>query len=167
METPPTASLSRPLPRKDRMRLALEYQGNRRLRSLGTLLYRLTKGRIAPSGRDVLLLTTRGRVSGRAHTVLIQAFPDGANMVIAATNSGRPSDPDWFRNLEAKPTARVEIKGRMLPVRAEPLSPEESAAFWPRILRAAPSYARYREATGRAIPLVRLVPIGSEVGVLP
>jgi hypothetical protein len=42
-------------------------------------------------------------------------------------------------------------------VRAEQLSAEEAAAFWARILRRAPSYARYLKATARAIPLVRLV----------
>lgn len=160
---PPSTNLSR----KDKLLLLLEREGNRRLRSLGTVLYRLTGGRFAPRDRDVLLLTTRGRKSGREHTVLLQSFPDGENMVVVAANSGRPSHPDWFLNLEAAPTARVEIKDRTLRVRAEQLSAEEVAALWPRILRRGPTYARYRKATGRAIPLVRLVPIGSDEGASP
>jgi hypothetical protein len=48
--------------------------------------------------------------------------------------------------------------GRTLAVRAEQLSTEEAAAFWPRVLQAAPDYARYPRRTSRAIPLMRLVP---------
>jgi len=160
-------SQSANLSRKDRMLLFLEREGNRRLRSLGTGLYRLTGGRFTPRNRDVLLLTTSGRKSGREHTVLLQSFRDGANMVIVAANSGRSSHPDCFHNLKPTPTPQVEIMDRTLRVRAEELSAEEAEAFWPRILRRAPSYARYRKATGRTIPLVRLVPLGSDEGASP
>lgn len=167
METPGAPTTAPPLSRKDRMLLSLEREGNRRLRSVGTVLYRLTKGRIAPGSRDVLLLTTRGRRSGREHTVLLQAFRDGANLVVVAANSGRPSHPDWFHNLMVAPTARIEIMDRTLWARAEPLSDGEAAAFWPGILRCAPSYSRYRRATGRPIPLVRLVPVEPDEGASP
>lgn len=161
MKMSDTKALSTNLSRKDRALLFLEREGNKRLRGLGTSLYRLTGGRFAPRDRDVLLLTTRGRKSGREHTVLLQSFRDSEDMVVVAANSGRPSHPDWYHNLQATPTARVEIMDQTLRVRAEELSADEAAALWPRILRRAPSYARYRKATSRPIPLVRLVPIGS------
>jgi len=167
MKTSDTKSPPSNLSYKDRMVLLLEREGNKRLRSLGTSLYRLTAGRFAPRNRDVLLLTTRGRKSGQEYTVLLQFFWDGANMVVVAANSGRPFHPDWLHNLKATPMARVEVRDRTLRVRAEQLSDEERAAFWPCILRRAPSYARYRKATSRIIPLVRLVPIGSGEGALP
>jgi deazaflavin-dependent oxidoreductase (nitroreductase family) len=144
----------------------LEHEGNKRLRGLGTALYRLTRGRFTPSDRDVLLLTTRGRKSGREHTVMLQGFRDGANLVLAAVNAGRPSNPDWFRNLATTPEATVELKGRTFRVRAEQLSAEEVACWWPRVLLRAPTYELFLKARGRAIPLVRLVPIGSGEGAL-
>jgi deazaflavin-dependent oxidoreductase (nitroreductase family) len=147
----------------DRLRMWLEREGNKRLRSLGTALYRLTRGRITPRHRHVVLLTTRGRKSGREHTVLLQAFPDGPageSLVLVAANSGKPTQPDWFHNLQADPTARVEIMGRTVPMRAAQVSGDEAAALWPRILRHAPTYVLYRKATDRVIPLVRLVPVG-------
>src|SRR5215211_4213845 len=158
METAGTRSPSANLSRRDRVVLFLEYEGNKRLRKLGTVLYRLTGGRFAPRDRDVILLTTRGRKSGREHTVLLQAFRDGENMVVVAANSGRNSHPDWLYNLQAAPTARVEIKDRTLRVRAEELSAEEAAAFWRRVLQVAPDYARYPRGTNRRIPMIRLVP---------
>ena len=167
-EVAATKSPSTSLSRKDRALLLLELEGNRRLRSLGTLLYRLTGGRLTPRDRDVVILTTRGRKSGREHTILLQYFRDGEkNMVVVAANSGRSTHPDRFFNLKVEPMARVEIMGRKLRVHAEELSAEEAAAFCPRVLRRAPTYARYRKATDRTIPLVRLVPIGPGEGALP
>jgi deazaflavin-dependent oxidoreductase (nitroreductase family) len=111
-----------------------------------------------------VLLTTRGRKSGREHSVLLQSFPEGENMVLVAANSGKPTQPDWFLNLKADPTARVEFMGRTLRMRAEQLPEDEAAALWPRILRHAPTYVMYRKATDRVIPLMRLVPVGQREG---
>lgn len=143
---------------KERVVLSLNYELDKRLGGLGVSLYRLTGGRIARKV-DVLILTTRGRRSGKTRTVLLQFFRDGANLVIVAANSGRSSHPGWFYNLKATPTARVQVMNRILQVRAEELSADEATAFWPRVLRVAPTYVRYQQATSRPIPLVRLVPI--------
>ena len=80
-----------------------------------------------------------------------------AAVLTAAANDGGSSHPSWYHNLKATPAARVEIMGRTLAVRAEDMSTDEAAAFWPRLLRRAPSYERYQRATSRAFPLVRLV----------
>ncbi len=42
----------------------------------------------------------------------VQYFPDGADLVVVAANSGMPSPPAWYLNLRAHPRARVEIPGR-------------------------------------------------------
>ncbi len=145
----------------DKIDLYLEYELNKRSRGLGVGLYRLTGGRIVRLAKaDVLLLTTRGRRSGKARTVLLQFFRDGANLVIVAANSGRSSHPDWFYNLKTTPAAQVQVMDSILQVHAEELSAEEATAFWPYILRVAPANARYQKATSRPIPLVRLVPVG-------
>lgn len=52
----------------------------------------------------------------------------------------------------------VEVGDRTLDVRAEELSADEAAAFWPRLLQVAPDYARYPKRTSRRIRLMRLVP---------
>ena len=150
---------TRSLSLKDKVALYLNYELDKRLGGLGVGLYRLTGGRIARKV-DVLILTTRGRRSGKTRTVLLQFFRDGANLVIVAANSGRSSHPGWFYNLKATPTARVQVMDRTVQVHAEELSTDEAIAFWPRILRVAPTYARYQKATSRPIPLVRLVPVG-------
>jgi deazaflavin-dependent oxidoreductase (nitroreductase family) len=80
-------------------------------------------------------------------------------MIVVAANSGLPTHPGWYFNLTAHPQAHVEVEGRTLDVRAEQLSPEEAAAFWPRVLDTAPEYAKYPRRTARVIPLVRLIPL--------
>src|SRR6266516_5713733 len=142
---------------KEKVVLSLNYELDKRLGGLGVGLYRLTGGRIARKV-DVLILTTRGRRTGKTRTVLLQFFRDGTNMVIVAANSGRSSHPGWFYNLRATPTVRVQVMDRILQVHPEELSAEETTAFWPRILHVAPSYARYQQTNSRPIQLVRLVP---------
>ena len=126
------------LSRTERLALIVEYEGNKRLRRLGTALYRRSSGRIARRGRDVLLLTTRGRRSGREHTVLLQFFPDRDGLVVVAANSGRRALPDWYRNLMAGPPSTVEVGGRRRRVRPVEIGADEAAVIWPRILRRAP-----------------------------
>jgi len=157
-------SLRRPqqpvgLSRKERVGLWIHRESDKRMTTVGVALYRMTKGRITPKNVDALLLTTLGRKSGKERTVILQFFRDGDDLVLAAANDGGPSHPSWYYNLKANPTARVEIMGRGVAVRAEELSTDEAAAFWPRLLRRAPSYERYQRAASRAIPLVRLVPV--------
>lgn len=140
----------------DRVVLTIEHHGNKWLRPLGAYLFRRTQGRIAPGEREVLLLTTTGRRSGRPHTVLVQSFRAGDDRVLVAANSGRPTDPDWYRNLLHTPEGLVETQGRTFPVHAQIIAADEAARLWPAILAQAPTYARYRGATSRTIPLVRL-----------
>ncbi len=157
---PPVAPALRALSRRERVGLVVGRGLDKWLTPLGTWLYRRTKGRITgPWHVDALLLTTRGRLSGRQRTVVLQFFRDGNAMIVAAANDGGASHPGWYFNLRAEPAARVEVMGRELAVHAEELPAEEAAAWWQRILIRAPSYERYTRATTRSFPIMRLVPV--------
>ena len=154
------ASPDRRLSRRERIGLFVGRGMDKRLNPLGRWLYRRTRGGITrPWKVDALLLTTRGRRSGRERTVVLQFFRDGDAMIVAAANDGGTSHPGWYFNLAADPAARVEVMGRAIAVRAEELSPDEAAAWWQRILERAPTYERYTRATTRRIPIVRLVAV--------
>ncbi len=76
-------------------------------------IMRRTKGALADAWKvDALLLTTRGRRSGRARTVALQFFPDGDAMILTAANDGGAAHPGWSFNLRDEPVARVEVKGQ-------------------------------------------------------
>ncbi|MCU0483704.1 MAG: nitroreductase family deazaflavin-dependent oxidoreductase [Chloroflexi bacterium] len=133
---------------------------DRWLSPLGVWVYRRTRGAITgPWKVDALLLTTRGRRSGKERTVVLQFFPDDEAMIVAAANDGGQSHPGWYFNLASDPAARVQVLGRSISVRAEALPPGEAAAWWQRIVRRSPDYERYARATSRSIPIVRLVPV--------
>jgi len=147
-----------PLPLMERIKTRIEHAVDTRSVRFAMWLLRRTKGRIVrPWHRQVLVLTTRGRKSGLERSVPVQFFPDGDDMIVVAANSGLPTPPGWYFNLTANPQARVEVRDRTVQVRAEELSADEAAAFWPRVLQVAPDYAKYRQRTSRRIPLIRLV----------
>jgi hypothetical protein len=91
-----TASPADPEPgrrisRKQRVGLFLHRGLDKWLSPFGVLVYRRTKGGITrPWKVDALLLTTRGRRSGRERTVILQFLPDGDAMIVAA---------DWWRRI--------------------------------------------------------------------
>jgi deazaflavin-dependent oxidoreductase (nitroreductase family) len=151
--------------RRRRLSARVEHELDARSVGVAAWLLRRTRGRVARLyRRKVLVLTTTGRRSGLPRTVVVQFFPDGEDLVVVAANSGLDRHPAWYLNLMADPSARVEVDGRSLAVRAEQLTPAEAAERWPQVLEAAPDYARFPERTDRSIPLVRLVPVD---GALP
>jgi deazaflavin-dependent oxidoreductase (nitroreductase family) len=147
--------------RRERVALTVHRALDRYLSPLGVLAYRRTSGGITrPWHVDALLLTTIGRRSGRHRTVVLQYFPDGDAMMVAAANDGGDAHPGWYHNLRGRPEALVEVMGRRVRVRAEELPPDEAIRWWQRILERDPSYERYARATSRSFPIVRLVPTG-------
>jgi deazaflavin-dependent oxidoreductase (nitroreductase family) len=148
------------LSRKERVGLTLHRLSDKWLSPLGVWVMRRTKGAIGrPFRVDALVLTTVGRRSGRRRDVVLQYFPDGDAMIVAAANDGASKDPAWYLNLRSTPAARVEVLGRTIDVRAEQLPPAEATAWWQRILTRSPEYERYARATTRTIPVLRLVPV--------
>jgi deazaflavin-dependent oxidoreductase (nitroreductase family) len=138
----------RGLSRKERLGLYIHRGLDKKLSRLGVWAFRRTRGGIAgPWKVDVLVLTTTGRRSGRERRVLLQFFPEGEAMIVAAANGGDDADPGWYINLKAEPAARVEVMGQTIAVRADGLPDEESAAWWKRIAEGQPAYARYARAT--------------------
>ncbi|MFI7542481.1 nitroreductase/quinone reductase family protein [Actinoplanes sp. NPDC049599] len=146
--------------RGERLRMRIEHTIDTRTVRFGAWVLRRTRGRAARLWhRRALVLTTRGRRSGRERTVPLQYFPDGESMIVVAANSGLPAPPGWYLNLLTEPRARVEVEGRTLTVRAERLSDAETATHWQQVLRAAPDYARYPRRAGHPLPLIRLTPV--------
>ena len=132
----------------------------RRLSRLHVIVYRLTGGVLGRRlvGNDMLLLTTRGSDTGKAHTVPLLYLRDGDTLVVIASWGGRPRDPDWYRNLLAEPRALVQVQSGKWTVRARTASTDERDAWWPRIVAAYPGYRVYQTRTDRTIPVILLKP---------
>ncbi len=123
-----------------------------------TAVYRLSGGRVAGrlAGMPVLLLTTRGRVTGMPRTVPLTYFADGDDIVLVASYGGDDRDPGWYRNLLADGRVEVLEGTNRRAMTARTATAEERDRLWPGVVATYPGYARYQSRTGRRIPLVVL-----------
>jgi len=123
--------------------------------------YRLTGGVVGRRlvGNDMLLLTTRGRRSGRRRTVPLLYLRDGGSLVVIASFGGHDRHPDWHLNLLDDPDATVRVGRTLVPVRARTASVEERARLWPQAVAAFDGYRGYQARTEREIPVVLLTPV--------
>lgn len=123
-------------------------------------IYRLTKGRLGSEmgGGRVLLLTTRGRKTGKVRTTPLGYFRDGDNYVVVASNGGLPNHPAWYLNLRHTPQVTIQVKEAQMPAVAETAGPEKRSEMWQMITRVAPAYQTYQMRVAREIPVVILRP---------
>ena len=130
-------------------------------------LYRLTRGRVGGTWRigagwrnpvPILLLEHRGRRTGARRTSPLVYLRQGEDLVVVASQAGRPTHPQWFHNLEAEPRATVQVGRRRLAVRARTADPAERARLWPRLVDLYADYDSYQSWAGREIPVVVLSP---------
>jgi deazaflavin-dependent oxidoreductase (nitroreductase family) len=140
--------------------------------ALHTRLYRASGGRVGKNWRigsaarkavPVCLLTTTGRKSGQPRTVPLCFMPDGADVVLVASQGGLPSNPQWYANLRADPAVQIEIGRRRSAYRARVAGSDERARLWPRLVEMYADYASYQAWTDREIPVVICEPSGDPI----
>lgn len=151
---PAPGTFGRPYPRSAARRQAI-------VTTIHTLAYRLSGGRLGVTvlGMPILLLTTRGRRSGKLRTAPLLFLPVDDTLVLVASNGGARRSPTWWYNLQAYPEALVQIgpvRGRVL---AADAAPAQRRRLWPLLLQVYPPYDRYQARTDREIPLVLLRPL--------
>ena len=108
------------------------------------------------NGRPTLLLTTRGRKTGEAHTLPLIYGRDGDRLLVVASRGGAPNHPSWYLNLLADPEVDVQVKGDRFHARAHPAGPDEKPRLWQTMTTVFPDYAVYQTRTAREIPVVVL-----------
>jgi len=120
--------------------------------------FRANAGRVGGSweGRDLLLLTTTGRKSGRKHTTPMVFTRDGDRLLVYASKAGAPKHPDWYLNLVADPRVVVEAGPERYDAIATPLEREERDRQFAAQAARVPTFAEYQEKTSRIIPVVAL-----------
>ena len=126
-------------------------------------LLRISGGRLGWEAQrmPVLELTTRGRKSGRPHSVMLTSpVQQGATLVVVASRGGDDRSPAWLLNLQDDPEVEVAFKGAAKQrMRARIATPAERARLWPLVVADHQNYAAYQAKTSRQIPLVLLEPV--------
>ncbi len=106
------------------------------------------------TGMPVIIVTMRGRKSGKVRKVPLMKVEHGGEYAIIASYGGAPSHPVWYHNLTADPDAvTVQDGPEPFPVTVRELDGDEREAWWARAVAAYPPYAEYQERTDRVIPV--------------
>lgn len=121
-------------------------------------LYLWSSGRIGHTlrGLPVLLLTTKGKQTGQLRTKALMYLPYGDAFVVIASNLGKDHHPAWWLNLQANPTAMVQIKDSHFTIHAREADDAEREKLFKALAEKTPDYEQYRSWTSRRIPLVIL-----------
>ena len=106
------------------------------------------------NGRPALLLTTRGRQSGKLRRTALFYGQYGDRYLLVASNGGAPKHPAWYHNLVDHPEVEIQVGPETFTARARTATAEERPALWRRMVEFFPLYATYQAKAGREIPLV-------------
>jgi len=117
-----------------------------------------TNGRLSVSiGQPVLLLTTVGAKSGLSRTTPLVYVRDGEDIVLIASNGGKPRHPAWYHNVKAHPEVRLTVAGATGVYTAHETRGAERERLWRRAGEQYAGFASYeRRAGNRRIPVLRL-----------
>ena len=116
-----------------------------------------TDGREGHEWRGVptLLLTTRGRKSGKLRrTALIYGEDGEGRYVLVASKGGAPEHPSWYLNLAAHLEVEVQVGADKFAARARTADAQEKPRLWQLMTSIWPDYDGYQKKTGRDIPVV-------------
>ncbi|MGZ8623913.1 MAG: nitroreductase family deazaflavin-dependent oxidoreductase [Actinomycetota bacterium] len=108
------------------------------------------------SGADTLLLTTRGRRSGKLRRTALIYGRDGDRHLVVASNGGAKKHPSWYANLLEHPEVRVQVAADRFLAEARAATAEEKPRLWKIMTSIWPEYDRYQARTARDIPVVIL-----------
>ena len=110
-------------------------------------------------GLPILLLTTRGRKSGKLRRTSLICGQDGKNYLVVASNGGAPDHPLWYLNLVQTPEVQIQVGAEKFTARARTAALEEKPRLWKIMRDIFPQYDEYQAKAGREIPLVILEPL--------
>ena len=106
------------------------------------------------TGMPIIVVASRGARSGTVRKNPVMRVEHDGEYALVASLGGAPTNPAWYGNLIADPTALMIQDG------AEPhdfvareVHGDERALWWGRAVEAYPSYADYQRKTSRVIPV--------------
>ena len=115
-------------------------------------VYRTTGGsRLLMGGAQdkILLLTTKGRRTGKVRTTPIFYLRDNDQLVICNVNPGFERTNPWVLNVRAHPLVRVQIGKDIGEYRAREVTDVEMEEYWPQLLKLWPAYKSHFEKSGQ------------------
>lgn len=110
-------------------------------------------------GKPCVILTTRGRKSGKLRKTPLMRVNRGDRYVVVASMGGAPDHPVWYLNLTDEPLVMLRDGPVVRDYIARTATSEEKADWWPDAIEVWPPYEEYQAKTDRDIPFVILDPV--------
>ncbi|HET8592668.1 MAG TPA: nitroreductase family deazaflavin-dependent oxidoreductase [Solirubrobacterales bacterium] len=131
-------------------------------------LMRSSRGLLkVPSGVPTVLLTQTGAKSGKRRTTPLVYFTEGGNVILIASQTGKPRHPAWYHNVKANPEVELWARGRGGAYRAREARGSERERLWKLATQLYPGYDDYQrraDAAGRRIPVIVCEPQDPDEG---
>ena len=108
------------------------------------------------NGNDALLLTTRGRRTGRLRRTALYYGRDAERYVLVATAVRGGGDPAWYLNLLHDPVVGVQVRSEIFAAIATPATASERPRLWRLMVNLVPKYLDYEKRAGRELAVVVL-----------
>ncbi len=126
-------------------------------------LYKMLGGRFMGASDDpgsVIVVTTKGRKSGKLRSRPLMHLRDGDNLLVVASAGGADRHPGWYLNMLAHPGVMVHIADREYRYRARTALPDERDELFARFVNHNKTFGEYSKKTDRVLPVVILEPDG-------
>lgn len=107
-------------------------------------------------GVPALLLTTRGRRSGKLRRTALYFGEHAGDYVLVASNGGSKGHPNWYLNLADDPRVHVQVGDERFDAVARTATGAEREALWKHMVSVFGQYERYQAKVRREIPVVVL-----------
>ena len=107
-------------------------------------------------GVTTLLLTTRGRKTGRLRRTALIYGRDGDRYLVVGSQGGAARHPNWYLNLDANPEVFVQVGAERFAAKARTATPDETPGLWTIMTSIWPEYDQYQARCARDIPVVIL-----------
>jgi len=107
-------------------------------------------------GVDTLLLTTRGRTTGKLRRTALIYKKDRGRYIVVASNGGSKGHPSWYQNLVADPHVWLQVADDRFEATATTATSRQKPRLWRLMSEIWPEYDQYQTRTSREIPVVIL-----------
>jgi deazaflavin-dependent oxidoreductase (nitroreductase family) len=104
----------------------------------------------------LLLVTMRGKRSGREITLPLEFIEIDGVLHLFATAAGSARNPAWYHNLRAHPQVTVETGRETFPAVARQLHGAQRDRVWRTLVHHKPRFGEYEQQTDRVIPVFAL-----------
>ena len=112
---------------------------------------------LSRGARRRLLLTTRGRRTGKLRRTALYYWTDGpGRYFVAGSDGGSARHPAWYLNLTADPKVTVQVGPETFRAVATTTSGAERARLWQVVTDHMSAYESFERKTKREIPVVLL-----------